>query len=275
MAEVNWIDAVLSAAVLLSAAFGLFRGLIRGVFGIISVIAAFFVARQYGGNAAAGVAAFLGDSGFAFALGYALAFAAALLLFSALTYLAHRAAAKADLGATDKFGGFIFGALRGVIFGALIVIVLSFLPLQNSAAWNESALLPMFGLAIQKTVSSSELSEYGRYWRFDEEHRPRLSLIETVAPNGVLANENSAQDGTATLLISENESQLQSPQDLSFLLRQAESCASGGECPEAVRELLPQVKECISGGECPEELKELLRESGALSQLLQPENKGE
>ena len=180
-AELNWIDAALSAAVLASAAFGLFRGLIRGVFGIASLIVAFFVARQYGSHVAEGITALLGESDFTVALGYAFVFAIAMIAFAALTYVIRSAAARADLGAMDKFGGFLFGALRGGLFAFLIVFVLAFLPVQNSAAWRESVLLPMFGAAIQFAVASEKLSDYERYWRFDEEHRPRLAFLAAVS----------------------------------------------------------------------------------------------
>ncbi|MGI9296498.1 MAG: CvpA family protein, partial [Gammaproteobacteria bacterium] len=174
ISEINWIDGALSAVLLASTVFGLFRGLIRGVFGIASLIVAFFVARRYGEYTGRAVSSLLGESAFVFALGYVLVFVTAMLAFAALTYLIRRAAARVDLGAMDKFGGLLFGVLRGGVFGALIVAVLASLPLQKSAAWNESVLLPMFGYAMEFAVGADALGGYGRYWRFDGEHRPRL-----------------------------------------------------------------------------------------------------
>ena len=180
MAEVNWIDGTLSAMLLASAIFGLFRGLIRGVFGIAGLVFAFFVARRFGDGAGLVISSFLDGAAFGIALGYALVFVAAAVAFGALTYLLRRAAARADLGAMDKFGGLLFGALRGGVFGVLFVLLLSSLPLQKSAAWNESVLLPAFGYAIAAAVGSAAFSDYSYYWRFDANNRPRLALADAV-----------------------------------------------------------------------------------------------
>lgn len=181
MTEINWIDGVLAVVLLLSAAFGLFRGLIRGVFGIASLVLAFFVARRFGNLAGTGITSIIGDSAFAVLLGYALTFVAAMLVFGVLTYFIRRMAEQADLGAMDKFGGLLFGLLRGGVFSILIVAVLSSLPLRKYTAWQESVLVPMFGIAVKFAATTIAPADYARYWRFDAKNRPQLVLSNVAA----------------------------------------------------------------------------------------------
>lgn len=174
--NINWIDGVLLALLMLSSILGLFRGLIRGGLGIMALILAIIVAKKYGNSLSATMSSMFGDSAFSILLGYVLIFIACMLCFSMLIYLIHRAATLADLGMADKFGGLLFGACRGGAFGLLVVIALSALPLQQTKPWKKSVMLPVFGKVISYTVNNTELREYQKYWDFDAQYRPHLVL---------------------------------------------------------------------------------------------------
>lgn len=196
----NWIDAVLIAVLGWAAVSGLLRGLVRGVFGVLSLIFGFFAARQYGWRCGEAVGLIIGKSVFSAALGYVLVFVLAVLAFSGAAYLARKAVDIADLGGTDKFGGLLFGAANGGILGALCVVILSALPLQNAAAWRESFMVPVFGGVIKAAFYIPGLGEYREYVSFDSERRPHLELAFGGAQgaekeNG--ANENGAAQTAA------------------------------------------------------------------------------
>ena len=174
--NINWIDGVLLALLMLSSILGLFRGLIRGGLGIMALILAIIVAKKYGNSLSGTMSSMFGDSAFSILLGYVLIFIGCMLCFSMLIYLIHRAATLADLGMADKFGGLLFGACRGGAFGLLVVIALSALPLQQTKPWKKSVMLPVFGKVISYTVNNTELREYQKYWDFDAQYRPHLVL---------------------------------------------------------------------------------------------------
>ena len=180
--EVNWIDIVLLTVLGLSAMWGFFRGLIRGVFGIFSLILAFFVAKIYGFHVADIMQNFLGESALTAAAGYVLTFVLSAVVFSAFTYLLYRMAVSADLGTTDRMGGLYFGIVRGLMIDMVAVFLLAALPVQSSEAWQKSALLPVFGHAIRITVSLTTFSEYRKYWVF-QNGRPRLTFSPKEVPN--------------------------------------------------------------------------------------------
>ena len=176
MGEINWIDGILLVVLLLSSALGLFRGLIRGVLGIISLVGAFFIARQFGGELGSSMIPLLGQSAFTIVVGYVFVFLISALLLGTLTNILSRAAVRADLGIADKFGGLLFGGLRGGIISLFIILVMSFLPLHSSAVWRESTMVPVFGHIMKISVTIPALSGYRSYWRFDGNNRPQLVL---------------------------------------------------------------------------------------------------
>ena len=179
--DINWIDGIITGMLLLSSAWGLFRGLVRGVLGILSLLASFVAAQKYGGALGAAMGALLGESVVSAVLGYVLVFLTGLMVFGIFSYFVRKVLAGADLGGADKFGGLFFGAARGGILGALFVLLLSAFPLQQAASWRESVAVPLIGGALNAALNLSPLRGYAEYLKFDSENRPRLAVAGQVA----------------------------------------------------------------------------------------------
>ena len=192
--DINWIDGIITGALLLSSAWGLFRGLVRGVFGIVSLVASFFLAQKYGGNLGATMNALLGESLVSAVAAYVLVFLLGMLVFGTLTYFLRKAVAVADLGMLDKFGGLFFGAARGAVFGALFVLMLAAFPLQQAAAWRESVMVPFLGGVLNVAADFSFLSGAREYLKFDSQNRPRWTLA-----SGKTAHPKTAAEAEAGL----------------------------------------------------------------------------
>ncbi len=174
--DMNWIDGIITGTLLLSSVWGLFRGLVQGVFGILALVASFIAAQKYGAVLGKTMVVLLGESIVSAALGYVLVFILGMLVFGALTYLARKTIARADLGMFDKFGGLVFGAVRGGILGALFVLLLAAFPLQKAAAWRESVMVPMLGGALNAAANLPPLRDYRGYLAFDSRNRPRWAI---------------------------------------------------------------------------------------------------
>ena len=174
--ELNWIDTVFWVVLAWSTLWGLWRGLIGGVFGIIGLVLAFLTAQKYGAHLSQPTAVLVGESAVSVAIGYVVVFMVALMAFSALTYFLRKMAKTLDLGMADKFGGFLFGVARGGVFVLILVIMLAALPMQKAKAWQESVLLPYLGAVVKHAVAMSALAEYKKYWEFDQNNRPHLNL---------------------------------------------------------------------------------------------------
>ena len=180
LGNINGLDAALTVLILASAIFGMFRGMIRGVFGVIALVLAFLAAKKYGAHPmmVQGMTSVFGESAAVTLAGVALVFTASLLAFSALTFMLHKFADEMDLGFSDKSGGFFFGLVRGIFFAGLAIVALSALPLQNTSFWNRSTLLPMFGNLLQLSLKHVDwLAPYKPHWKFDKQNRPLLVLF--------------------------------------------------------------------------------------------------
>ncbi|MDM5147427.1 CvpA family protein [Candidatus Persebacteraceae bacterium Df01] len=174
--NVSWIDVLLLGVILLSTGYGLFRGLIRSIFGIVSLVLAFLIAKRYGAALVQPITVLLGETPIAIALSHVIIFVIATLLFGAFTYLVRKAATKSNLGGLDMYGGLLFGALRGGLLAMIFVVMLSALPIQNTEAWESSAMLPPIGKTIQFSLKQEVFKNYRNYWHFDEKGRPNVRL---------------------------------------------------------------------------------------------------
>jgi membrane protein required for colicin V production len=111
-----WIDIAIIALIVLSAILSLFRGF---------VTEALALATQK-------ITAF------------AILFILTLLLGAAFNYLAGKLVARTGLSGTDKMLGVIFGAARGTVMVAILVLLAGLTPVTHDPWWQDSQLLGYF-----------------------------------------------------------------------------------------------------------------------------------
>ena len=170
----NWIDATLAAILLLSVALATWRGFLYSALGVLSAVLAFALALAQGDILLAPLNAALESPGVSAALSHAIVFVAALLGFGAVGKLIRGATRKLDLGGLDRFGGFVFGFLRGGLIAVVVVLVVSALPVQGSDAWKDSALAPVAGGVAFLFLGQGGMLET-TLWEFDDRRRPALN----------------------------------------------------------------------------------------------------
>jgi membrane protein required for colicin V production len=141
---INWLDAVLAVLVFYSAAAGWRRGLIRQLFDVAGVIAAYFIALSYSGSLLLWLERYLPlsrwlPSWFAAPLpgglalgqvlaslvGFVLLFFAVRLLLSALAGILHGLFSLPLLGSFNGLGGLLLGGLKGLFLALVAVGILS------------------------------------------------------------------------------------------------------------------------------------------------------
>lgn len=141
---INWLDAVLAVLVFYSAAAGWRRGLIRQVFDVAGVIAAYFIALRYSGslllwleryiplnrwlpswfNAPLPGGLVLGEV-MASLAGFVLLFFAVRLLLSVVAGILHGFFSLPLLGSFNGLGGLLLGGLKGLFLALIAVGILS------------------------------------------------------------------------------------------------------------------------------------------------------
>lgn len=136
------IDLVLLIIILLSAVMGLMRGLFKEVFSLLILFGAFLLATYFAPALAAALATQVGSSSFGYGVAFGLLFAGTLIAGGILSYLAGKALTSSGLSGTDRFFGFIFGALRGGLICLVgLIAVRSFF--ETTDWWNASEIAPM------------------------------------------------------------------------------------------------------------------------------------
>lgn len=154
MSDLNWLDGLILAIILLSALLGLWRGLASEVLALLAWIAAFLAARAWGSAAAQLIhinAYGMGDPGIRQLAGFIIVFILTLLIFSILRWLAKSLLQAIGLGWADRFLGVAFGCGRALFIIWTGVLLAGLTPLPRQNWWQTSALVPPLETAVIAT----------------------------------------------------------------------------------------------------------------------------
>jgi membrane protein required for colicin V production len=143
-------DIVLLIVILLSALIGLVRGLLREILSLASWFAAFMLALYFTPVAAQYLAAHFADEAVQMGIGFVAIFVVTLIAGGIVQWLLRKLVETSGLSGTDRFLGFLFGGVRGVLVCIIALIVLR--PFGESTGWwQQSQLTPQF-LAFEQDV---------------------------------------------------------------------------------------------------------------------------
>ena len=143
-------DIVMLALILLSAVIGLFRGLIKELVSLVVWICAIVGAIVFAAPLAEYLTAIHASRPIRVAIAFAIVFFGVLIAGGLLQWSLAKLIQTTGLGGTDRFLGFIFGALRGglVVLGALILIK----PFAETSDWWQDSLLRPQLLAFEDDI---------------------------------------------------------------------------------------------------------------------------
>jgi membrane protein required for colicin V production len=122
----------------LSSVLGLMRGAIREVLALLSWVAAFLVARQFGVAFAAMLKPLVEIDSLRLVLSFAILFVATLLLMSLVRMALAELVKKIGLGGADKFFGLVIGAARGGLIVLVFVLLAGMTALPQQADWKKA-----------------------------------------------------------------------------------------------------------------------------------------
>ncbi len=141
-------DHAVLAVIALSSVFGLWRGVVSEVLGLVAWVAAFFAARAWSQAAAEMLSPWLGEPAWRAAAGFVAVFMATLLVFALARFLLSRLLRAVGLGLADRFLGAMFGVLRGVLMALAVVLVCGLSDLPRQPWWREAWLAPPMETAV-------------------------------------------------------------------------------------------------------------------------------
>ncbi len=152
---------------------GIFRGLIKEVSGIVGVVAGFWGAYTYYPRVAGLLGDLISEPAYRNIIGFLLIFCAVLILVSIVGVVIKYLMRIAFLGWVDRICGGLFGLLKGVLIGAVVLMTLTaFLP-KGAPVVRDSLLAPRI-TAISATLARITPKD------LRAEFRDKLSELRTI-----------------------------------------------------------------------------------------------
>ena len=140
----GWVDIAILVIVGLSTVISLWRGFIRELFSTLAWIAAIVLAMLYAREAAPWLPAVVTNETLRLVIAFLALFVGVLLLGGLLNFILIRAVERTGLNGPDRLFGALFGAGRGAVVVALLVLLAGMTPITEDPAWRQSSLLPLF-----------------------------------------------------------------------------------------------------------------------------------
>ncbi|MBU3823349.1 MAG: CvpA family protein [Candidatus Oceanisphaera merdipullorum] len=143
-----WIDFVILGIIALSALVSLVRGFVKEAMSLATWLAAFFIASNFYTDLSALLD--ITDPLIRNGTAIAILFILTLILGALINYIVSQLVDKTGLSGTDRVLGVCFGAVRGVLIVAALLFFIDTMTGFNQALWwQQSVLIPEFGIVIQ------------------------------------------------------------------------------------------------------------------------------
>ena len=133
-----WIDAATVGLVVLSALWGLFRGMVREFFSLAAWVGGFYVAWNWGGSWLAPRLPAQIPVDWRVLSASLLLFFSCLIVGTLCAFVVRKLLYGIGFGATDRFLGAFFGFLRGLVLIAIVVPLVQSSDLSRSPWWESS-----------------------------------------------------------------------------------------------------------------------------------------
>lgn len=139
----QWIDWAILIVIGLSAGISLIRGFVREALSLAGWVIAFFVAKGFYQEFSSLLDSYIETPSLRYAVSWAALFLLTLTVSGLVNYVLGQLVEKAGLSGMDRIMGMAFGALRGVLIVAVLILVLrEFTPVQQDRWWQKSQLIP-------------------------------------------------------------------------------------------------------------------------------------
>lgn len=148
MAHFTSLDYILIAILLVSVVVSFFRGFLREAISLITWFVAFIAALKFAPMVSGYLQHSIENDTIRYILSAAAIFIIVMIVGMLMNKLAHALVTTSGLGVVDHLLGFIFGALRGILFCGILLLILQASPAQSSNWVAHSILAPYFQPAL-------------------------------------------------------------------------------------------------------------------------------
>ncbi|MBU3023300.1 CvpA family protein [Aestuariibacter sp. A3R04] len=145
----NWVDFSILGIIVVSTLISLMRGFVKEAISLVVWFGALFIASEFHADLAVYFTQ-ISDEVLRNGAAIVVLFVITLVLGGMFNHVVGQLVQASGLSSTDRALGAIFGSLRGVlIVSALLFFMDTFTEAANSAWWNQSLLIPEFGVIIE------------------------------------------------------------------------------------------------------------------------------
>lgn len=125
----SWPDYAILGLIVISLLVGLLRGFMREALSLVVWFAAFWVAFSFTNGVAEWLGEGISQPSVRMAIGFIGLFLVTLLVGGLVVYLVGELVDKTGLSGTDRLLGAVFGALRGLVLVAALLLLAGFTPI--------------------------------------------------------------------------------------------------------------------------------------------------
>jgi membrane protein required for colicin V production len=138
------LDIVIVALVLVSTLISLARGFVREAFSLAVWVLAFWVSWSFFRDLEVPLREWIGSPTARLGIAFGLLMIATLAVGGLVNFLIIQLVERTGMSGTDRLIGMVFGAARGVLLVAVLVLLAGLTPLPEEAWWMKSALVGYF-----------------------------------------------------------------------------------------------------------------------------------
>jgi membrane protein required for colicin V production len=139
-----WFDIAILVIILLSTLISLVRGFVKESISLATWIIAGFLSVKYYLVLSDYLLPYIDSPTISQAVAFASLFISTLIVGAIINFMVSQMVSKTGLSGTDKLLGMIFGAARGVLIIAMIVLFAGLTPMPAESWWQESNLVEYF-----------------------------------------------------------------------------------------------------------------------------------
>lgn len=139
-----WLDIVIIGVILLSALISLARGFVREAFSLAIWVLAFWVSWSFFRDLEVPLREWIGSPTARLGIAFAILMLVTLAIGGLINYLIIQLVERTGMSGTDRLIGMVFGAARGILLVAVLVLLAGLTPLPGESWWFESTLVGYF-----------------------------------------------------------------------------------------------------------------------------------
>ncbi|MCS4504425.1 hypothetical protein KBTX_00848 [wastewater metagenome] len=176
----SWLDIVFLSVIAISVIISLVRGFVRECLSIVTWIAAIWAAVRFTAPVAVWLDGLIASPTVRMAVAFGALFVAVLLAGGLLNHLARQLVGRTGLSGTDRTLGAVFGAARGAVIIAALILAAGLTTLPREGWWQRSVIaawmtprvcslgvegwLEDFRLRVPGTGAGERGERLSRYW---------------------------------------------------------------------------------------------------------------